>query len=278
MKRARFLAGGRIHHGTVTDEGYLLDEAGRLRGGVGPVAKGDAIEAMRPYQARELGQGASPPDEAVVWLPPVVPPKVLGLALNFADHAEELALKTPEAPALFLKPLTSLIGHGQNVVAPPGIEYMHYEAELAVVIGRPARKVKRADAYGYVKGYTIANDVTIRDFVQNLYRPPVKAKGFDTFTPLGPWMVDRDDLPDPDDVALRTFVNGELRQEGNTRHFINDIPAIIEYVSEFMTLEENDIILTGTPKGLSHIYPGDVMRIEVDGVGALENPVVADEG
>ncbi len=277
MKHARFLVGGRIHHGTVTDEGYLLDEAGRLRGAIVPPGARN-FQTLKPLQAQPLGQSGNLIDNPVTWLPPVAPPKVLGLALNFADHAGELELQTPEVPALFLKPLTSLIGHGQAVVAPPNIEYMHYEAELAVVIGRPARKVKRERAYDYVKGYTVANDVTIRDFVQNLYRPPVKAKGFDTFTPLGPWWIDRDDLPDPDNVTLRTFVNGELRQEGNTRHFIHDIPAIIEYISAFMTLEEDDVILTGTPKGLSHVYPGDVMRVEVAGVGALENPIVADEG
>lgn len=247
MKHARFFVAGRVHQGTVLDDGQVRDESGRL------------------YTAND-----------VAWLPPIVPPKVIGLALNYADHAAELALQMPEAPALFLKPLTSLIGHRAAVVAPPNIEYMHYEAELAVVLGRTGRKIGRANAYDYVKGYTIANDVTIRDFVTNLYRPPVKAKGFDTFTPLGPWLLDRDDLPDPDDVGLRTFVNGELRQEGNTRDFIHDIPALIEYISDFMTLEENDVLLTGTPKGLSHIYPGDLLRIEVDGIGVLENPVVAE--
>lgn len=247
MKHARFLVQGRVHRGTVAEDGTLLDEAGQ------------------PHA----------PD-AVVWLPPVVPPKVIGLALNFADHAAELSLRTPEAPALFLKPRTSLTGHRSPVIAPPNIEYMHYEVELAVVVGRDGRRIAARDAYGYVKGYTIANDVTIRDFVGNLYRPPVKAKGFDTFTPVGPWMIDRDDLPDPNNVELRAYVNGELRQQGNTRDFVNDIPALIEYISDFMTLEENDLILTGTPKGLSHIYPGDLVRLEVSGIGALENPIVAE--
>ena len=247
MRHARFLINGRIVAGTVTAEGTPLDAAGR------PVREGDLI-----------------------WLPPVAPPKVIGLALNFADHAGELELKTPEVPALFLKPLTSLTGHKSAVVAPPNIDYMHYEVELVVVVGPGGRRIKRADAMDHVKGYTIGNDVTIRDFVGNMYRPPVKANGFDTFTPLGPWWIDRDDLPDPNNVTLRTFVNGELRQEGNTRDFVNDIPALIEYISEFMTLEENDLIMTGTPKGLSHIYPGDVMRLEVEGVGVLENPVVAE--
>ncbi|MGN6674687.1 MAG: fumarylacetoacetate hydrolase family protein [Thermomicrobiales bacterium] len=247
MKHARFLAGGRIQHGAVSDDGTLLDAAGR-----------------RVHE------------EGLVWLPPVAPPKVIGLALNFADHAAELELKTPEAPALFLKPLTSLIGHKSPVIAPPNIEYMHYEVELVVVIGPGGRRITRDNAYEHVKGYTIGNDVTIRDFVGNLYRPPVKAKGFDTFTPLGPWMIDRDDLPNPNDVTLRAYVNGELRQEGNTRNFVNDIPALIEYISDFMTLEEDDLIFTGTPKGLSHIYPGDIMRLEIEGIGALENPVVAE--
>ncbi len=277
MKHARFLAEGRIHHGTVTDDGQLLDEAGRSYGVVEGASRTDTVRGLRHYEAQPLGSGRAASDSRVVWLPPVAPPKVIGLALNYADHAAELELQTPEAPALFLKPLTSLTGHRSPVVAPPNIEYMHYEVELAVVIGRPGRRIARADAYDYVKGYTIANDVTIRDFVGNLYRPPVKAKGFDTFTPVGPWMIDRDDLPDPNNVGVRTFVNGELRQEGNTRDFVNDIPAIIAYISEFMTLEENDLILTGTPKGLSHIYPGDLMRLEVDGIGALENPVVAEE-
>ncbi|HEU5327499.1 MAG TPA: fumarylacetoacetate hydrolase family protein [Thermomicrobiales bacterium] len=247
MKHARFLAGGRIQHGAVSDDGTLLDAAGR-----------------RVHE------------EGLVWLPPVAPPKVIGLALNFADHAAELELKTPEAPALFLKPLTSLTGHKSPVIAPPNIEYMHYEVELVVVIGSGGRRITRDNAYEHVKGYTIGNDVTIRDFVGNLYRPPVKAKGFDTFTPLGPWMIDRDDLPNPNDVTLRAYVNGELRQEGNTRNFVNDIPALIEYISDFMTLEEDDLIFTGTPKGLSHIYPGDTMRLEIEGIGALENPVVAE--
>jgi 5-oxopent-3-ene-1,2,5-tricarboxylate decarboxylase / 2-hydroxyhepta-2,4-diene-1,7-dioate isomerase len=248
MKHARFLAAGRIQHGAVTDDGTLLDAAGR--------------------RVRE---------EGLVWLPPVAPPKVIGLALNFADHAAELELKTPEAPALFLKPLTSLTGHKSPVIAPPNIEYMHYEVELVVVIGPGGRRIARDNAYEHVKGYTIGNDVTIRDFVGNLYRPPVKAKGFDSFGPLGPWMVTADEFGDPTNVTLHTFVNGELRQEGNTGNLIHSIPAIIEYISEFMTLEENDVLLTGTPKGISAIHPGDLVRIEIDRIGALENTVVAEE-
>lgn len=248
MRRARFVANGRIQHGlSVEDDTVLLDEQGR----------------------------AHDPD-SVAWLTPFDPGKIIGLALNYADHAEELGMGTPEDPALFFKPLSSLIGHKANIVAPPNIEYMHYEVELAVVIGKPGRRVKAADAMDMVMGYTIANDVTVRDFVTNLFRPPIKPKGFDTFGPLGPYLV-VDEIDDPHNLNLRAYVNGELRQEGNTSLLIRDIPTIIEYLTEFMTLEPYDVLLTGTPKGISHIYPGDVLRLEVDGLGALENTVVADE-
>jgi 5-oxopent-3-ene-1,2,5-tricarboxylate decarboxylase/2-hydroxyhepta-2,4-diene-1,7-dioate isomerase len=206
----------------------------------------------------------------------VPPGKVIGLALNYADHAEELGLEKPQQPALFFKPSNSWIGHRTPVLFPEGTEYMHYENELAAVIGRRCRRVRAEDAAEVVRGYTIANDVTVRDFVGNLYRPPVKAKGWDGFGPLGPYLVEQE-IDDPNSLNLRTYVNGELRQEGNTKQLMWKVPEIIEFITEFMTLEPNDIILTGTPKGLSHVYPGDVMRLEIDGLGALENPVVADK-
>lgn len=248
MRRARFYAHGVYHEGVVNDEGLLVDEAGR----------------------------SHHPDD-LVWLPPVQPGKVIGLALNYADHAAELGLAQPEVPALFFKPPNSFVGHRAPVVYPKVAQYMHYEIELAVVIGRRARRVSAESALEYVKGYTIANDVTVRDFITNHYRPPVKAKGWDTFGPVGPYMVDRDDLPNPGHIGLRVYVNGELRQEGHTSQLLRSCEELIAYISEFMTLEENDIILTGTPKGISPVKPGDVMRLEIEGIGALENPVVAEE-
>lgn len=246
MRKVRFAADGRIHHGEAFEEdSILVDESGKSYGANG-----------------------------VVWLPPVVPGKVVGLALNYADHAEELGMSSPEEPALFFKPLSSLIGHRGAVVAPAGVEYMHYEVELAVVMGRAGRKIRAGDALDYVRGYTIANDVTVRDFVHNFYRPPVKAKGWDTFGPLGPCVVEGE-IDNPSDLELRAYVNGELRQTGHSSMLIRDIGALIEYITEFMTLEPDDVILTGTPKGISHVYPGDVMRLEIDGLGALENPIVA---
>lgn len=212
----------------------------------------------------------------VTWLPPVTPGTILALALNYGDHAEELELERPEQPALFPKLRNALTGHLGNIVRPHGVEYMHYENELAVILGRPARRVKAEDALNYVKGYTIANDLVVRDFVINHFRPPIKPKNFDTFLPMGPWWVDAADIPEPHDLKLTTHVNGELRQEGNTGDMLYKIPEIIEYVSEFMTLQENDIILTGTPKGISHVHSGDEIRCEIEGVGVLENRVVAE--
>jgi len=215
------------------------------------------------------------PDRAV-FLPPVTPQVVVGLALNYADHAKELNLAKPEAPALFIKPNSSLLGHGLPVVYPNGAQYCHYEAELAVVIDRTCRRVPAERAMDYVKGFTVANDFTCRDFVTNLFRPPIKAKGFDTFGPLGPYLVTVDEVKDPHNLAVKSWVNGELKQDGNTQDLIYSISDIIEYVSQFLTLRADDVILTGTPPGISPVHPGDEMVCEVEGVGQLVNRVVGE--
>ncbi|ADV67527.1 fumarylacetoacetate hydrolase family protein [Deinococcus maricopensis] len=213
----------------------------------------------------------------VTWLPPVQTGTILALALNYADHATELQLDKPEQPALFAKLPNTLVGHLGTVIRPAGVQYMHYENELAVIIGKPARRVSVEDAMDHVKGYTIFNDLVVRDFVINHFRPPIKPKNFDTFGPIGPWWVDAADIADPHNLNITTYVNGELRQEGNTRDMVFNIPEIISYVSQFMTLRENDVICTGTPKGISHIHPGDVMELHIEGIGMLRNRVIAEE-
>jgi 5-oxopent-3-ene-1,2,5-tricarboxylate decarboxylase/2-hydroxyhepta-2,4-diene-1,7-dioate isomerase len=205
----------------------------------------------------------------------VAPAKIMGFALTYRDHAAELGVGAPSEPAVFFKPPTSLVGHGTPVVYPTGVKYLHYEAELAVVIGRRSRRLRSEEAAEAVRGYTIANDVTVRDYIGNFYRPPVKAKGWDTFCPIGPVLVEAE-VPDPHRLGLRAFVNGELRQQGTTADLAYSVWEMIAFLSEFMTLEPDDVILTGTPRGISHVHPGDRMRIEVDGLGALENPVVAE--
>ena len=196
----------------------------------------------------------------MVWLPPVQPGTIIALGINYADHkkelAKELTLSAKDEPLAFLKGPNALVGHRGRTRRPADANFMHYECELAVVIGRHAKRVKRAEALQYVAGYTIANDYAIRDYLENWYRPNLRVKNRDGATALGPWLVDAADVPDPHDLGLRTFVNGELTQQGNTRDLIDDVPALIEYLSSFMTLSPGDIILTGTPEGVVNVEPG----------------------
>ena len=213
------------------------------------------------------------PDD-VMFLPPVdLVGKAIGVALGFAKHAKELKLEIPDHPILFHKMPHTMIGHKAHVIVPPGLDYMHYECELVAVIGRSCRRVKASEALDYVKGYTVGNECTVRDFVTNYFRPPIKAKGFDTFGPCGPWLVSADEI-DPTNVELKTYVNGELRQHGNTSGLRHSVAELIEYVSEFMTLQPGDMLWTGTPEGISHIYPGDTVICEVEGIGQLENTLI----
>ncbi|MFW5331676.1 fumarylacetoacetate hydrolase family protein [Hydrogenophaga sp. ZJX-1] len=217
--------------------------------------------------------------DEVVWLPPLAPVDrartVLALGLNYADHAKELDFKAPEEPLAFVKGESSLIGHRAYTVRPDGVQLMHYECELAVVIGKPAKRVKKADALQYVAGYTVANDYAIRDYLENWYRPNLKVKNRDTCTPIGPWLVDAADVADPMNLALTTTLNGQLTQQGNTKNMIFDVPTLIEYFSGFMTLVPGDLILTGTPDGVVDCQPGDVVVTEIEGIGALTNTITA---
>ncbi len=244
MKLARFAYNGQIHEGEFRD--------------------GQLWEGAVSYN----------PDD-VMWLPPVDPRgcTAIGIALGYADHAEELGLELPEYPIVFHKMPHTLIGNKSRVVRPK-VDYMHYEGELVVVMGRNCRNVSAADALDYIGGYTIGNEYTVRDFVTNYYRPPVKAKGHDTFGPLGPFLVGPNDL-DPTNVNIRTYLNDVKVQDGNTNNLRHSVAELIEYLSDFMTLNRGDMIFTGTPKGISHVNVGDKVRVEIDEIGVLENEVVA---
>ena len=215
--------------------------------------------------------------EAVRWLPPLAPvarPRtILALGLNYADHARELEFKAPEEPLVFVKGESALIGHRERTLRPAGVKFMHYECELAVVIGRTARKVRRADALDFVGGYTVANDYAIRDYLENWYRPNLRVKNRPTCTPLGPWQVDAADVADPQALALQTTVNGQVTQRGNTADMIFDVPFLVEYFSSFMTLSPGDLILTGTPDGVVDCRAGDVVVTEIERIGALINTI-----
>lgn len=225
-----------------------------------------------------LADGRVLTEDAVVWLPPFQAGTIIALGLNYADHVKELSkeltVSAQDEPLAFLKSPGSLIGHRAQTKRPAEAVFMHYECELAVVIGRVAKNVKRADAMAVVAGYTVANDYAVRDYLENYYRPNLRVKNRDTGTVLGPWFVDAADVPDPHALDLRTTVNGRLTQQGNTRDMISDIPALIEYLSSFMTLAPGDVILTGTPDGVVNVNIGDEVVTEIDGIGRLVNTIV----
>ena len=250
MRFARFAIGSTIGYGVVEDDESLR-----------------AITTT-PFLPWELTDERFAPPQARV-LAPVLPSKVIAVGLNYRSHAEETGAKLPEEPMLFLKPTTSVIGPGDEIVMPPQSKRVDHEAELAVVIGKVARNVDEATAAEAIIGYTCANDVTARD-LQAKDVQFTRAKGFDTFCPLGPHVVtdiDGDKL----DIACR--VNGEVRQQANTSDLVFGPAALVAFVSSVMTLLPGDVILTGTPAGISPLADGDVVDVEIAGIGVLSNGV-----
>lgn len=239
------------------------------------IYQGQLCQATEHSGALRLANGERVAFEAVQWLPPVAPSPqartILALGLNYADHAKELAFKAPAEPLAFLKGENSLVGHRHLTRRPSDASFMHYECELVVVIGRTARRVRQADAYDFVAGYTVANDYAIRDYLENWYRPNLRVKNRDACTPIGPWLVDTADISDPMALNLQTSVNGQITQRGNTRDMIFSIPFLIEYFTSFMTLQPGDLILTGTPDGVVNCQPGDVVVTAIEGLGELMN-------
>lgn len=187
---------------------------------------------------------------------------------NYAAHARELGNELSEEPLLFLEPLSSVIGPGATIETPPGVEDLQHEAELAVVIGRRCRNVSEAEVPSVVFGFTCLDDVTARD-IQRREKHLTRAKSFDTFCPVGPWIAEG--WRDPFGLAIRCRVNGELRQDGNTRDMVHSVAALIAFVSRVMTLEPGDLLATGTPAGVGPLRPGDRVEVEIEGIGTLFN-------
>jgi 2-keto-4-pentenoate hydratase/2-oxohepta-3-ene-1,7-dioic acid hydratase in catechol pathway len=213
--------------------------------------------------------------DSVRVLAPVAVRRVFGVGLNYVNHIRETGSRTPRIPMLFMKPDSAVIGPGAPVVYPREGQEVHYEAELAVVIGRRARRIAAADAAAVILGYTCANDISERVVQREEMGMGclVVGKGFDSFCPLGPVIVT--DL-DPSDLRIRARVNGETRQDSSTADLLFDVPALVSYLSQAITLEPGDVIITGTPAGVGPIAPGDVMEVEIEGIGVLRNPVVAE--
>jgi 2-keto-4-pentenoate hydratase/2-oxohepta-3-ene-1,7-dioic acid hydratase in catechol pathway len=204
-------------------------------------------------------------------LAPVIPSKLVCVGKNYAAHAAEFGLEVPDEPLLFLKTSTAVIGPLDPIRLLPVSQRVDYEGELAVVIGRLAKDVRAEDAYRVILGYTCANDVTLRD-LQKADDQWARAKGFDGSCPLGPWIETE---LDPNDAVVETRLNGDVRQHGRTTEMVYGVATLIEYITSFMTLLPGDVLLTGTPEGVGPLADGDVVEVEVDGIGPLTNPVRA---
>lgn len=204
-------------------------------------------------------------------LPPAQPTKIICVGLNYKDHARELNMPLPENPLIFLKPPSAVIGHLGKIVYPAGTKHVDYEGELAVIIGRRCKNVRAGDAESVIMGYTCFNDVTARD-LQKQDIQWTRAKSFDTFAPLGPYIADPS--IDVSDLYIKTRVNGKLRQDSSTSNLIFNVPKLIEFISGIMTLEAGDVLATGTPPGVGALSVGDEVEIEIENIGILKNTVV----
>jgi 2-keto-4-pentenoate hydratase/2-oxohepta-3-ene-1,7-dioic acid hydratase in catechol pathway len=200
------------------------------------------------------------------------PSKIIAIGLNYYDHARELKMPVPDHPIMFIKPTSAVIKNGQSIVYPRQSKNVHYEGELAIVIGKKARNISKASAVKHIKGYTCANDVTARD-IQNIDGQWTRAKSFDTFCPLGPRIVK--DI-DPMNLNIQTRVNSKAMQNSNTKNMIFDVYELVSFVSSVMTLLPGDVIITGTPPGVGPLSDGDTVEVEIEGIGTLKNNVISE--
>ena len=238
--------------------GWLLDDkVGEIDGDI-----------FGRYRRRD----ANTPRAEVKLLAPSQPSKIVCVGRNYVEHAKELGNEVPKVPLLFLKPPSSIISSGEAIVLPPQSAQVEHEAELVAVVGKRGRHITTEDARNYILGYTVGNDVTARD-LQKTDGQWTRAKGFDTFCAFGPW-IDTDF--DPSDAVVTCRVNGQMRQMASTRDMVFSVATLVAYISSVMTLEPGDLIFTGTPAGVGPLKPGDRVDVEIDGLGAISNPVKAE--
>jgi 2-keto-4-pentenoate hydratase/2-oxohepta-3-ene-1,7-dioic acid hydratase in catechol pathway len=260
--------------------GYIED--GEIR----PLGDGSLLEYIvhgRSPERRPSEAGETVALEEASLHPPIAQPeKIVAIGLNYEDHAAETGAEIPDKPVVFTKYPNTIIGPGAPIRVPPITEQVDYEAELAVIIGRRAKNVSESEALDYVFGYTNANDVSARDLQFSEGGQWTRSKSIDTFLPLGPYVVTRDEIPDPQDLFIRAILNGETVQDGTTSRMIFSVAELISFLSQGMTLEPGDVIITGTPPGVGMardpqlwMKPGDEVSIEIEGLGTLTNPVEA---
>lgn len=241
------------------DYGWVFEDK------IGPIT-GDIFTEFQRGEARLSMDKAE-------LLPPILPGKIICVGRNYIAHAKEHDAEIPEIPLIFLKPPSSIIGPGDTILLPPQSQQVEHEAELAVVIGRRGRRIPHDEATNYILGYTIANDITARDLQRNDHQW-TRAKGFDTFCPIGPWISTKFD---PSDALINCYVNDEMRQMASSRDMVFNVRQLIAFISSVMTLEPGDLILTGTPAGVSPLAEGDVVKVTIEGIGTLENWVAIEE-
>jgi 2-keto-4-pentenoate hydratase/2-oxohepta-3-ene-1,7-dioic acid hydratase in catechol pathway len=278
-RRAGVLAGQNVVDLSRADPDLPPDVVALLRAGPPLLERARRVATDAAVDPNAVGVR---PLTSVELLAPIPrPPKIICVGLNYADHAAEAGLAIPARPSVFLKAPSTVIGPAEPIVRPPTTEQLDYEIELAVVIGQRAKAVAAERVMDCVAGYTILNDVSARDLQFAKDGGITLGKNFDSAAPMGPCLVLADEIPDPRNLGLRTWVNGELRQESSTRNLIFDIPAIVAFLTQQLTLEPGDVIATGTPAGVglgmrprTWLQPGDIVRMEIDGLGVLENPVV----
>jgi len=257
MRIARFAAGNEVSYGVVEGDGANATITAIEGHPIGEVALTNVV-----YPLAE-----------VRLLAPILPSKIVAVGKNYADHAKEMGGEVPHEPLIFLKPSTSIVGPGDGIVYPAATKELSYEAELAVVIGRICRDIAIERVPDVILGYTCANDVTARD-LQRTDGQWTRGKGFDTFCPLGPWIETQIDASD---LAISARVNGDTRQDSRTSLLVSDIPTLVSWISRVMTLLPGDVILTGTPAGVGSMHVGDLVEVEIEGIGVLANQVVRND-
>jgi 2-keto-4-pentenoate hydratase/2-oxohepta-3-ene-1,7-dioic acid hydratase in catechol pathway len=255
MRLIRFKTGTEEKNGVVVNGGLVEIPHSLLEASQAPF---DDLERKEFYSLNEVN-----------ILPPVQPSKVVCVGLNYRYHAQELNMALPEEPILFIKPPTTVIGPDNPIIYPPQCHQLDYEAELAVVIGRETRFTSKNDARDHIAGYTILNDVTARD-LQRKDGQWTRAKSFDTFCPIGPW-IETDMDPSHQDISLK--LNGEVKQNSNTENMIFSVEELVEFISHIMTLNQGDIIATGTPPGVGSMNVEDIVEVKIEGIGTLSNKI-----
>jgi len=246
---------------------------------MGEIAMKTAEELLMKTDSRHVESFTVPLSKVSLLAPIEAPPKIVCLGLNYRDHADETNATIPKEPIIFMKPRTAIIGPNEQIIKPNFVKQLDYEGELAIIIGRKCKNVPVSEAKKHVFGYTILNDVSARE-IQFGDKQWTRGKSFDTFAPIGPYITTEAQLKDTSNLTVRTWVNSELRQNGTTRKMVFNVNEIINHMSRVMTLDPCDIIATGTPSGVGMamkpqewLNKGDVVRIEIEGIGVLENTV-----